>query len=227
MILEIESKIRCIFPNILCGCFPINRDVLEGIPAGQVSVMSRYEGWSIFAFAIPITDDGLWVWHKHGDRRYLMANYVLHTAATSMIQHFAAENVEAIELTEVTGQSLSMVEIGERARIGRRGWNNLLLHPEWGSWLQIHALLVDYVVGPTSDMNSVCIQCGKCIDACPVSAITPTSFAPRRCSVVVAAPWIPKSRAKSLSSSTYIECRECISSCPIGKSPEALNSWQR
>jgi len=222
-----SAAISDVIPNAVIGSFRLTADISGRIPEGPREVLTRYVGWSVICFAVPINDEGLWVWHHHGDYRSLMANYVLERAAAN-VSRALGPDVATVDLPALTSQRLAMVEVGILAGLGTRGWNNMLLHPIYGSWLQIHALLVaaDLPIALPVD-TSVCIQCSLCIDACPVNALEPDAFHAVRCQAVVASPWKARSRAVALTASTYVECRECIDACPIGAAPERLMAWKR
>lgn len=224
----ISNSLVSIIPNAVHGSFTLTRSLLNDMPESASNDLEKYEGRTITCFAIPIDEDSLWVWHKHGNKRSLLANYVLFLAAQSIINDLSLISIEAQQLTDIVGQKISMVRVGELAGLGKRGWNNLLIHPEYGSWIQIHAIISNAdLVGAIEMENDPCIKCGNCVTACPVNAVKPNSFNAIACSSVVASPTRRKSRAIALTENSYIECRECISSCPIGDQPEGIFEWVR
>jgi ferredoxin len=221
------AAVRSVIPDAVVGWFNLTAAQVGEAPDGARPALEPLVGSGVLVFAVPITDEGLWVWHHHGDVRSLLANYVLDRATAAVEQAFRPSKV--ISVSKVTGQCASMAELGELAGLGSRGWNNLLLHPEHGSWLQIEALAVQgapFVAAPPS-ATDVCIRCGLCVEACPVDAVEPGDFHAPRCARVVASPWKVTSKAVALTENTYLECRECISSCPIGRSPEQLFAWRQ
>lgn len=225
---ELTSQLQEVIPDAVTGSFLLTHGHWQRVPPSTSELLRPYIGWSVFVFAVPITDDGLWVWHRHGSRRSLMAQFILRQGAELLIQRVERSGANAFDLPALVSERLSMSEIGALAGIGTRGWNNLLLHPKYGSWLQIHAIILTAAIRESATIDSsVCIHCSKCIAACPVSALQPEEFNAARCAAVVASPWRPRSRALALTASTYIECRECISSCPIGQAPEGILQWKR
>ena len=227
LLASIVESLREVIPDVVTGSFVLDDEVLALTPADSRPVIAPYRGRSVVVYAVPITDEGLWVWHRHGTFRSLLANYVL-LRAQEHVSRNLPDGVELVDLPALTSQRWSMTEAGVRAGLGTRGWNNLLLHPEYGSWLQIHAFAVNRRFTPSIALDeAVCIECGRCVESCPVKAVEPDAFHPARCSSVVASPWLAKSRAVALTSTSYIECRECIDACPIGSRPEGLFAWKR
>ncbi|MFJ9692458.1 4Fe-4S binding protein [Kitasatospora sp. NPDC101183] len=226
--ITITTELVRAIPDAVHGSFVFTEEHLALVPEGTTETLRPYLGWSVFCYAVPITDEGLWVWHHHGEYRSLLANYVLLRAATAIRRELDRAGIATEDLPELTAQGVSMVEVGEYAGIGNRGWNNLLLHPDHGSWLQIHALLVDAPLAESPLLLSdVCVKCGNCLRSCPVDALEEDAFHRSRCQQVVAAPWDPRSRAEALTDKTYIECRMCIDDCPIGNPVERLLAWKR
>jgi NAD-dependent dihydropyrimidine dehydrogenase PreA subunit len=224
------GAVRSVIPDAVHGLFDFSGRDLPRVPEAARPAMSGLVGWSVLVFAVPITDDGLWVWHHHGEYRSLLANYVLLRAKDAAVRAGAEVGMQVISLTELTDNGISMVETGELAGLGTRGWNNLLLHPRYGSWLQIEAIATPEALAerePAPVLDSVCIKCMNCINDCPADALAVDAFSAGACARLVAAPWNPRSRAVALTSNSYIECRECISTCPIGEQPEGIMAWQR
>ena len=73
----LTAAVQTVIPNAVVGSFRLTREVVARVPATVQPRVSPYIGWSVFCYAVPITDEGLWVWHHHGDYRSLLANYVL------------------------------------------------------------------------------------------------------------------------------------------------------
>jgi ferredoxin len=217
-----------ICPDFITGAFELTGEILSEVPAAIRNELAEFKGWSVFVFALPIKDEAFWIWHKAGDTRLLFANYFLLKASLATQEMLKDSGVGSIDVASAFGEKISMTELGERAGLGTRGLNNLLLHPVYGSWLQIHALLINQKLQVTERLDySVCTKCNKCISACPAKALEPERFHRNRCSMLVASPWLPRSRALALTENSYIECAECITSCPIGQEPERLFAWQR
>lgn len=216
-----EEALRETIPNVEVGRFSLTPAVLERMPSTLRAALRGFAGWRVVVFAIPITDEGLWLWHYDGRHRRLFANLVLAEAALLAVRRVRDRGGRAEQVCALVGQSFSMTEAAVVAGLGTRGWNNLLLHPRWGAWLQIDALLVDagQEAETSTALADVCIHCGHCLRACPARALEVEAFHPAACARLVAAPWMARSRARAISESSYLECSECLRACPIGTVP--------
>jgi ferredoxin len=224
---SIVASLHRVIPDVIVGTFVLGEDTLARVPLESRTLLMAYRDSSVIVYAVPITDEGLWVWHRHGTYRSLLANYVL-LRAQEHVAETLPPGLTLVDLPALTNQRFSMTEAGVLAGLGTRGWNNLLLHPEYGSWVQIHAFALNRRLPASPQLaDDVCIHCNRCVEACPVRALEPDSFHPARCSSVVASPWLARSRALALTANSYIECRECINACPVGTLPEGLLSWKR
>ncbi|NBF04610.1 hypothetical protein GV819_20215 [Pseudomonas sp. Fl5BN2] len=180
--------------------------------------------WLVLVFGLPIKDLSLWVWHVAEDQRYLFANHILERTADAVLSYVKSRGVIAIDVAREEARNISLVELACKAGLGTRGINNLFLHPEFGSWVQLHALLIRSNVEASLPVPllDVCIGCQMCIAACPADAITQEAFYADRCNRMVASYWVPKSKARAISTSSYVECHKCISECPIGTLPTSF-----
>lgn len=215
-------------PNFLIQTLRLTEALLCEAPTEARNALTPYAGWSALVYALPITDGSLWLWSRCGDRRYLFANYVLEYAADQVAAYLSEKNIGCVDIAKRFVGLVSLVELAALSGLGSRGINNLLLHESFGSWLQLHALLIDIpFISATQVAREACTRCGLCIGACPAEAIRGKNFYPERCARLVASPWLANSKAVAVTSNSYIECAECISSCPIGRRPEGLFSWRR
>ncbi|ABD87189.1 4Fe-4S double cluster binding domain-containing protein [Rhodopseudomonas palustris] len=224
-ILDVLAKAA---PTSVASSFCLTSSILAEAPQDIQNLLSIYCDWSVLSYAVPIVDQSLWIWHRLDDQRYLFANHILERAAAAIQDQLSEDGIGVIDVARRFAGAVSLVELAVRAGLGSRGVNNLLLHQQFGSWLQLHALLINCTMADHQPLTTdVCTKCGLCIKACPAGAISGKHFYPGRCSSLVASPWMPKSKAVALTAHSYIECAECINSCPIGKPPEELFSWKR
>jgi len=61
------------------------------------------------------------------------------------------------------------------ARLGVKGWNNLLVTPQFGPRIRLGSLLTtaEFDFKPPALPENLCNKCGKCLDICPVNALDP------------------------------------------------------
>lgn len=58
-----------------------------------------------------------------------------------------------------------------RAGLGFIGKNNLLIHPNYGSWVLLGGLVTTLELEPDQEVVSKCGNCRKCLNACPMGAL--------------------------------------------------------
>ncbi|MBC2165342.1 tRNA epoxyqueuosine(34) reductase QueG [Listeria booriae] len=69
-----------------------------------------------------------------------------------------------------TGE-LSDVAVAERAGIGWRGKNTLLISPEFGSFIYLGEMVTNLPLAPDKPMGDLCGDCNKCVEACPTGSL--------------------------------------------------------
>lgn len=63
------------------------------------------------------------------------------------------------------------------AGVAEIAYNGLLFTPEYGSRQRFHMIITDAVFEPTPILEkSICDDCGKCADVCPLQAISKTEY---------------------------------------------------
>ena len=75
-------------------------------------------------------------------------------------------------------------EAAIRAGLGVMGKNDLIINPEFGSWVAYQTILTDAFLAPDSPLrpSDVCGDCDLCLKACPTGALyEPRRLDPRRC----------------------------------------------
>jgi epoxyqueuosine reductase QueG len=92
--------------------------------------------------------------------------------------------------------------------LGTLGKNSLLLNPEYGNMLMLGAFLTDLELESDPLCEDICIPgCSKCIDACPVHAISDRSVNQTLCR--------PNTYQRSKRGFGTTECNRCRVVCPI------------
>jgi ferredoxin len=121
--------------------------------------------------------------------------------------------------------AIPFVKAGELAGMGSRGRSQLLIHPQWGPWLLLAAVLTNAELPcdkPRKD--SPCGHCDACIRACPAGALTANGLNAEACRNRIG----PGGRAldQRLSAHGSIACDECRRACPIGEAPPRLGEGE-
>ena len=105
----------------------------------------------------------------------------------------------------------------QSAGLGSIGKNAFLLHHEWGPWMHLRVIATEasFEVDFHS-MDSICIECGECVEACPAKAITDESYDGLACRAYRQSkgeyrPFGPQRELKY--------CEICAQVCPIGVGP--------
>jgi epoxyqueuosine reductase len=103
---------------------------------------------------------------------------------------------------------LSLRHVGYLAGLGKLGRNNLLINKDYGSMIQIGALLTNTRLEPDPIVDyEVCPpNCRICIDICPQKALTGDTVIQKNCR--------PISNYKTEKGYTIKKCFECRKKCP-------------
>ncbi len=107
--------------------------------------------------------------------------------------------------------------LGYRAGLGFFGKNNLLIHPEFGSYFFIGSLLLDLELEPDLPIGEGCQGCGECLSACPGGALTEEfGFDCNRCiSYLTQKKTLSESeQALVMAQSSVYGCDVCQQVCP-------------
>ena len=106
------------------------------------------------------------------------------------------------------------------AGLGFFGKNHLLIHPKYGSWLTIGAILTPWQLPKAKPMESRCGECRQCIDACIGGALSDRGFNPWRCKSFITQKKedLTEEEVRILRRSPLIfGCDVCQSCCPFNK----------
>jgi epoxyqueuosine reductase QueG len=103
---------------------------------------------------------------------------------------------------------LSLRHVGALAGLGRLGKNNLLINKDYGSMIQIGALLTNekFESDPLADYKVCPPKCRICLDNCPQEALTGETVIQKLCR--------PISNFKTEKGYIIKKCFECRKRCP-------------
>jgi len=113
---------------------------------------------------------------------YRQANYQLDRAALAVTIHLQRLGYDALPVpaSQIIGDEpmrghLSHRSAAERAGLGWRGLNNLLVTPDFGAQVRLVTVLTDAPLVPDAPLTeNECDRCGKCRTVCPAGAIGET-----------------------------------------------------
>jgi epoxyqueuosine reductase QueG len=128
--------------------------------------------------------------------------------------------------TELEPKLLSKKQMAHMAGIGAFGKQSLIIHPDYGPWIRLRSILTDAELVPTEPFTGdLCGDCVKCVEACPVSALSPYKVDPDKC--LLGLTWdrrlskelrdIYLEHNPILTENTWKMCNTCQQSCPIGQ----------
>lgn len=108
---------------------------------------------------------------------------------------------------------INLKEAAVRTRIGKRGKNTVILHPEYGPRLRFMGVITDMSCDMPAvslkEENPVCSDCHICIDACPVNALEPYYMPDPKICLSYITPKTEEGRS--------VLCDLCLTLCPAGK----------
>ncbi len=105
------------------------------------------------------------------------------------------------------------------AGLGFYGKNHCLIHPKYGSYFTVGALLTTLPLAPDAPLSTTCGTCRACISACPARALTDTAMHQNRCkSYLTQKKELTPEEEKIVSRTPYIfGCDECQAVCPYNE----------
>ena len=107
-----------------------------------------------------------------------------HRVAGEMLQTACEQLSAALGGTFVSfvdNSPIREVNAALRAGLGVLGRHSLLIHPAYGSWVFLGSIVTDLVVEWPEHPITSCLDCGRCISACPSGCIGKTGPDPARC----------------------------------------------
>jgi epoxyqueuosine reductase QueG len=115
-------------------------------------------------------------------------------------------------------------EAAVRAGLGVIGKHDLVINPEFGSWVAYQTIVTDAVLEPDTPLATldVCNNCQLCLQACPTGALyQPRRLDPRRCvtAMLTSREIAPEQRPKI--DSYILGCDACQEACPKNRGTQA------
>ncbi|MDE5887120.1 MAG: tRNA epoxyqueuosine(34) reductase QueG [Muribaculaceae bacterium] len=112
-----------------------------------------------------------------------------------------------------------------KSGIGRLGRNGMVIIDGFGSYIFLSEILSTLPFPPDPPSDTRCMDCGKCIDACPQGALKKDNTIDcRRClsylTIEHKGEWTPemkKAMDTSEAKNTFFGCERCLSVCPHNK----------
>ena len=128
--------------------------------------------------------------------------------------------------TELEPDLLSKKRMAQLGGLGNFGKQSLIVNREYGPWIRLRSILTDAELVPTTPFtDDLCEDCDKCINACPVNALTPYKVDPDKC--LLGMRWeerlseeykdIYYKHNPPLTENTWLMCNTCQKACPIGQ----------
>lgn len=123
-----------------------------------------------------------------------------------------------------TGE-LSDTAVAERAGVGFKGKNTLIITPEFGSYVYLGELITNIPFVPDSPVEDSCGDCRICIDLCPTGAITSKGQVnSQRCLsfLTQTKDFLPDEFREKIGTRIY-GCDTCQAVCPYNKQVDFHN----
>lgn len=111
-----------------------------------------------------------------GDYHKIVGN-IINRIAENLRKEFPENKFEAF----VDNSPLPEVRCAVRAGLGVMGINNLFINEDYGSWVFLGEIVTDRFFEPFGGEISICKSCNKCINACPVNALTGKEIIKEKC----------------------------------------------
>ena len=146
----------------------------------------------------------------------------------------------------IAGDLLPKKRMAQLAGFGGYGKNSLIIHPRYGPWLRLQAVLTDAELETDEPyQGDPCGDCDECVKSCPVGALTPYVVDPDKClagphdgewvgllsgrvgygSIREGAPGLDEVfdvHSPRFTANTRLICMTCQKACPIGREERGL-----
>lgn len=106
-----------------------------------------------------------------------IVGHIINDIKEKLIECFPENKFEAF----VDNSPVPEVRCAVMAGLGVMGLNNLFINKDYGSWVFIGEIVTDRYFEPFDGEISLCGGCNKCINACPVNALTGKEIIKEKC----------------------------------------------
>lgn len=146
-------------------------DCLPLIPCRAVSRIPR-EAVSVIALLLPYY---IGAYAARNVARYAIPPDYHHIAGTllnTLTEHLSAAFPAHLFASFVDNSPIGEVTAAKLAGLGVVGCHGQLIHPVYGTHVFICTIVTTLDISPTGPLSSpACLQCGRCIAACPTGAL--------------------------------------------------------
>lgn len=97
------------------------------------------------------------------DDYHFVAGKILNEINEKLKENYKENNFEWF----IDNSPIDEVKAGVLSGIGVKGKNNLLINKKYGSYCFIGEIVTDYKIQSVNNINTECINCDKCLNACP------------------------------------------------------------
>lgn len=229
MVSELHSVIREIFASFgisQCG-FCAYDAVLPLLPvrsASRIPENAKTVIFALFPYNIGEYPDRNISRYAIPDDYHIIAGELLKNCAEALKNKFPNDEfipfVDSSPIREVHGAYL--------AGLGYLGKNGLLIHPTFGSYVFIGELVTTLELSPDREPMGECLNCGKCLSACPSGALCEGMVNEERCRSAITqkkgelTEW---EQQQLISGGLVWGCDICNDVCPMNKNA-ALSDLQ-
>ncbi len=160
------------------------------------------------------TDANIALYARARDYHRINRAYLLRLAAILSEAEKSAAFLPICDTSPLVDRHLAYL-----AGLGFYGKNHCLIHPKYGSYFTIGALLTNLDLAPDAPLSLTCGACTKCLAACPARALSEEGLQRNRCKSYLTQKKELTSEEETIIARTanIFGCDECQKICPYNK----------